>query len=209
MVGLAWVRTSYWENQSSKESLTNPKSPGAGLLWAMTGMIFLQLILGAVMRHQHAGLAVPDFPKAYGNWTWPATDEETVQSINEEQWISGEASGASITAFQINVHMSHRVGAILVSIMVVWSACRLWRWNNQGEPNSRRLQASALLFLLIVQIALGAGTIWTRKSADVATFHMLTGAVLLVTSFLISIQHTQSLTKFGGVLAQNKKVESA
>ena len=209
MVGLAWVRTSAWDKRSQFETLAKGNQLGSGLLWALTGMIFLQLILGAVMRHQHAGLAVPDFPKAYGSWAWPATDEETVRAINEEQWITGEASGASITGFQINVHMSHRVGAVLVSLMALWSACRLWHWSNRDKQNSNRLQASALLSLLVIQIALGAGTIWTRKSADVATFHMLTGAILLVTAFLISIQHTRSLVKAFGAVDQSKGIKSA
>src|SRR5262249_6895961 len=36
-----------------------------GMFVGTTLMIFLQLILGATMRHQHAGLAIPDFPLAY------------------------------------------------------------------------------------------------------------------------------------------------
>ena len=39
-----------------------------------SSLLLIQLILGASMRHQHAGLAVPDFPLAYGKagrqWTW-------------------------------------------------------------------------------------------------------------------------------------------
>jgi cytochrome c oxidase assembly protein subunit 15 len=31
-----------------------------------TALILCQLVLGATMRHQHAGLAIPDFPLAYG-----------------------------------------------------------------------------------------------------------------------------------------------
>ena len=38
--------------------------------WALaaTGLIFLQLGIGAAMRHEHIGLSIPDFPLAYGNW---------------------------------------------------------------------------------------------------------------------------------------------
>ena len=39
----------------------------------VTGLILLQLMLGATMRHQHAGLAIPDFPLAYGK-LWPDVD---------------------------------------------------------------------------------------------------------------------------------------
>ena len=42
---------------------------------------FLQLILGATMRHQHAGLPVWDFPRAHGQW-WPSTEENMLAKYN-------------------------------------------------------------------------------------------------------------------------------
>ena len=33
------------------------------------------------MRHQHAGLAVPDFPLAYGK-VWPPTDTAFLEEVN-------------------------------------------------------------------------------------------------------------------------------
>src|SRR3954468_17811432 len=41
--------------------------------WGTVALIFGQLVLGATMRHQHAGLAIADFPLAYGK-LWPAMD---------------------------------------------------------------------------------------------------------------------------------------
>ena len=35
---------------------------------AATAVIYLQLLLGALMRHLDAGLAIPDFPLAFGGW---------------------------------------------------------------------------------------------------------------------------------------------
>ena len=43
-------------------------------------LIFGQLILGATMRHQHAGLAIPDFPLAYGK-LWPAMDAASGRAL--------------------------------------------------------------------------------------------------------------------------------
>src|SRR5687767_1761706 len=39
------------------------------------GLIYLQLIVGAVMRHYEAGLAIPDFPTSYGG-VLPATSAD-------------------------------------------------------------------------------------------------------------------------------------
>src|SRR5207249_12092906 len=43
-----------------------------------------QLILGATMRHQHAGLATPDFPLAYGK-LWPPMDAPSVAQFNQHR----------------------------------------------------------------------------------------------------------------------------
>jgi cytochrome c oxidase assembly protein subunit 15 len=41
--------------------------------------------------------------------------------------------------------------------------------------------------LVVVQICLGAATIWTGKTADIATAHLACGALCLVTGGLASI----------------------
>lgn len=189
---LAWCRTSLW-NRLGAGSFPVVRQKGSLFFWTLTGMIFLQLVFGALMRHEHAGLAVPDFPTAYGSWTWPATDEATIKSINEERWITGEVSGSYITAFQIRVHMLHRLGAILVTILAAIALLKLWK--GDGSAGNRKL-AAAFGAIILVQISLGAATIWTKKSADIATFHMLTGAILLGGSFMLSVSVTQARKSF-------------
>src|SRR5256885_13834309 len=54
-----------------------------------TALVLFQLILGATMRHQHAGLAIPDFPAAYGR-LWPATDPPSVARRSEERRVGKE-----------------------------------------------------------------------------------------------------------------------
>jgi cytochrome c oxidase assembly protein subunit 15 len=43
------------------------------------------------------------------------------------------------------------------------------------------------LGLVVIQAFLGAATIWTGKTADIATAHLACGALCLVTGSLISI----------------------
>src|SRR5438034_6553278 len=82
---------------------------------AATILIFLQLILGATMRHQHAGLAIPDFPLAYGK-LWPAIDPASVEQYNRHR--IEVLSANSITQLQILLQMGHRflAGLILVGV---------------------------------------------------------------------------------------------
>ena len=145
----------------------------------VTILIFLQLILGATMRHQHAGLAISDFPLAHGK-IWPDTNPDAIARYNQERI---EATNVNpITAFQVILQMFHRIVALVifagVAAAVGLSVKRL------GKKDSLTKLAFFWLALIILQIALGIATIWTNKAADVATAHVLVGALSLVTGAL-------------------------
>src|SRR5205807_9986158 len=88
------------------------------MLFAATALIFGQLIIGATMRHQHAGLAIPDFPFAYGK-VWPVMDPASVELYNQRRLEV--VAVKPITAFQIELQMVHRIVAIIIFGMV--AAC--------------------------------------------------------------------------------------
>jgi cytochrome c oxidase assembly protein subunit 15 len=151
------------------------------LLPAVTALIFVQLLLGATMRHQHAGLSIPDFPLAYGK-LWPAMAPASVTSYNQRR-LEVEALNP-ITATQIVLQMAHRIMALLILIAVgicAWSA-----WKRLGCANPITRLAVFWVVLILAQAALGAFTIWSNKAADVATAHVLVGAVSLVTGALLT-----------------------
>ena len=159
-----------------------------------TALILFQLILGAAMRHQHAGLAIPDFPLAYGK-LWPATDPDSVALYNERRI---EVTAANpITSFQIELQMAHRLAAVLILAAVAlcaWraravGATRISRSGppEGGTPNLPYRLALFWLALILAQAALGAATILTNKAADVATAHVLAGALSLATGVLLCI----------------------
>lgn len=140
-------------------------------------LILIQLILGASMRHQHAGLAIPDFPLAYGR-TWPATDQDSLHRYNQAR-IEVNAQNP-ITAAHIHLHMTHRLvaGAILVAA----SATAIRSIRNAGIPRTVGWVAVVLCAITWMQAALGAATVWTGKSADVATAHVALGSLCLAVS---------------------------
>jgi cytochrome c oxidase assembly protein subunit 15 len=161
------------------------------LVLATTILIFVQLIIAAAMRHQHAGLAISDFPLAHGK-LWPDTGAEAVARYNAQR-ISINAENP-ITAFQIELQMAHRVVALAILIltgMVAWRArssgfsrskpSREWR---DGTPNALRRLAFFWFALILFQVGLGAATIWSNKAADVATAHVLVGALALAVGAL-------------------------
>jgi cytochrome c oxidase assembly protein subunit 15 len=147
-----------------------------------TGLILTQLILGATMRHQHAGLAIPDFPAAYGK-LWPDTDSASIARYNQNRMEV--LAYNPITAAQVELQMAHRMMALLIFAAVALCAWRAWRLLGSGHWLARF--AGVWLGLVLAQVVLGAATIWTGKSADVATAHVACGALCLVTGGLASI----------------------
>src|SRR5450755_1274342 len=88
------------------------------LVLATTILIFVQLVIAATMRHQHAGLAISDFPLAHGK-IWPDTSAAAVVSYNAHRVSVTEE--APITAFQIELQMVHRVVALAITVLI--AAC--------------------------------------------------------------------------------------
>jgi cytochrome c oxidase assembly protein subunit 15 len=166
----------WWKMKSGGEGSASAGIDSCARLWpfAGTSLIFVQLILGATMRHQHAGLAIPDFPLAYGR-AWPAMDPESVASYNRRR--TEVTAPNPITAFQIGLHMAHRL--LGFATLACASTVAVVMRKRLGSQN--KLSRLALLWsgLLALQIGLGIATIWSNKAADIATAHMLIGAVSL------------------------------
>jgi cytochrome c oxidase assembly protein subunit 15 len=126
------------------------------------GMVYLQLILGALMRHTGAGLAIPDFPLAFGRLVPPLESTAVV------------------------MHFLHRLGALVVALCVGWSVSRTVRYY-PSEPWVLR-PALLLAGLLLVQLTLGALTIWTRRAVLPVTAHVAVGAAILATSVVLLLR---------------------
>jgi len=179
---LALFTSRWWQSRA----LVPERAQGAGsLTWLLTGataLILFQLVLGATMRHQHAGLAIPDFPLAYGK-VWPAIDPSAVAQYNRHRL---EVTALNdITAFQIVLQMVHRLVAVL--IVSALGIC-VWLAHKQGPKDSSvKVLCWAWLGVILVQAVLGAATIWSNKAADIATAHVLVGAVSLAFGTMMSI----------------------
>src|SRR4051812_7181963 len=142
--------------------------------------IYLQLVIGALMRHYGAGLAIPDLPLAYGKLLPPFT-EEGLRRVNDSRLF--DAGLPRVTLAQVWLHFAHRVGALIVTVHVIPVAIRvLSRHRKQGLVGP----AAAMLVLLAAQVTLGVLTVLYRKPADVASAHVATGALLLVTTFVLA-----------------------
>src|SRR6516225_12215002 len=180
LVFIALVTTNFWQAMDCKASAAANANPRmVRLAMAITIMIYVQLALGATMRHQHRDLAILDFPTANGAWI-PDTSAAALAKINA--WRDARAL-SNVSAFQIWLQMVHRFLALIVAIGVVAFCARVWR----EMRDFAALKRLSLLWAILVfgQITLGAWVIWSNKAADIATAHVALGAVML--SFGVSI----------------------
>ena len=134
-------------------------------------VIYLQILVGAWMRHTNSGLAIPDFPLSYGHWFPP------------------------FFSFQIAVHFAHRIGAIIVLSLVTWTCSRVFR--SHRKEKILLIPALSLLFLSCLQIILGALTIWTGRAVTPTTLHVAFGAATLASSLILTLRtHRLLLSPF-------------
>jgi cytochrome c oxidase assembly protein subunit 15 len=127
-----------------------------------TAIIYLQILVGATMRHSEAGLAIPDFPLVFGGLFPPA-------------WTP-----------QIAIHFAHRVGALLVTAAIAAvSGHVLYHHRSRSEIGTPAL---LLIGLLLVQVTLGAFVIWSERNVAINTAHVAVGALTLAASLVLTLR---------------------
>lgn len=182
-----WITGVTGRNRDSALQYDDPTQPAMnaarGWVYFATGVIFLQLLLGAAMRHQHAGLAVPDFPLAHGQ-LYPATDPESIHKYNV--WRIDHREFNPVTAAQIHLHMVHRFTGLGLLILVPYAAWRFRRAARGFQATGGGL-ANVWTGLVLVQAGLGILTVIQNKPADIATAHVMVGAACLVTGAVLSL----------------------
>ncbi|HVT88716.1 MAG TPA: COX15/CtaA family protein [Tepidisphaeraceae bacterium] len=147
--------------------------------------IYLQLIVGAMMRHYQAGLAIPDFPLNYGKWLPPTNSEELSQAYASRAIEAIDVSNPNPSLGQVWLHFGHRIGALVISLLLTWTIAYILI--NEKNAGIRRL-AICLITLLVCQITLGILTVLMHKPADIASFHVAAGALTLMTTFVLLVR---------------------
>lgn len=169
---IAFFTSRWWTNVRAPELDSATALNARRFFAATTFLILVQLILGATMRHQHAGLAIPDFPLAYGK-IWPSTDAASLRSYNAHRVeTNGEEA---ITAPHIVVHMLHRLTAFAVLFAIIGCAVVVWR-NTRSGSLFRKI-SGLWVAVALVQVVLGILTILSQRKVDVTTAHVAIGAL--------------------------------
>src|SRR6516164_9142355 len=142
LVFIALVTTKFWSSLAERRFDFRKFSPIKAIAIAITVAIYVQLALGATMRHQHRDLAILDFPTANGAWI-PDTSAAALAKINT--WRDARAL-SEVTAFQIWLQMGHRFLALLIAIAIIAFCVRVWK-----EPlASAVLKRLSVLWVILV-----------------------------------------------------------
>ncbi|TGG91521.1 heme A synthase [Natronospirillum operosum] len=154
--GLRWVNTRYM-------SMT------LGLI-TMAALI-IQIALGGWTSATYSALACPDFPTCQGYWFPPfdyARGFDIFKAIGPN-YLGGKLDGEARAA----VHHVHRVGALVVTLLMLVLA---WRVHRAGLQSLAKL----LVGTLAVQVALGIINVYFALPLWAATAHNGVALVLLM-----------------------------
>lgn len=152
------------------------------LILYMTGLIFVQLIVGAVMRHTGSGLAIYDFPTMAGYWIPPFNDQMLAR-INDWRF---EYNYDYVSLLQVVFHFSHRVMAMIIIIFAVPLTKKGLHYYAADTKVFQTLMAFNLL--LAIQVIFGITTVLTQKVPIITTTHVFIGAATLGLSVLLLLR---------------------
>lgn len=137
-------------------------------------VVFIQIALGGWTTSNYAAVACPDLPTCQHQW-WPAMD--FVKGFNLTQEIGPNYLGGTMdNDSRVAIHMSHRIGAIIVVIALLSFLFSLWRTQQTAVKTLAVVTAS----VLTLQVLLGLSNILFNFPLSVAVLHNGVGALLLL-----------------------------
>ena len=162
LVSIAAGQSAWWHRKLAAPGFSTETANAVRRLGIIVcSLIFAQLIVGAIMRHSGAGLAIPTFPLTPDGGILP------------EFW-----------SFRIGIHFTHRAMALLIFLGYLYWASRLLI--GHGLDGRIKFLGWAGVLLLFTQVALGASIIWTYRSPIPTSVHVIVGAFLFATTWLIT-----------------------
>lgn len=148
-----------------------------------------QILLGGWVSTNYAALICTDFPACQGHWL-PNGDVLKAFPFWDLSRLPDQLSAAT----RINIQLSHRLGALLVTLLVLALTFGLWQQSKKAiDPKARRwFKRSALILvaLLGAQLALGITNVLALLPVHVAVSH--NGVAVLLLLMLINIKFTLS-----------------
>ncbi len=149
--------------------LPNPTKPW---LWALFGLVWVQIALGGWVSTNYAVLACRDFPTCQGVW-WPPMDWRAGFEVWRELGQRGSGDGLPFAALTA-IHYAHRLLAYVVLLSMVFVAWRLRSAGAQGR------YSGVLMGLAGWQLATGLSNVVLEWPLAAAVGHTAGAAAMVV-----------------------------
>jgi len=150
----------------------------------------LQVFLGGWTSSNYAAVACPDFPRCQNQWL-PDADYEDAFVLWRGLGIN-YAGGVLDHPARVAIHFSHRLGALLATVLLLLAAhAALWRLG----PGPR-WAGLAVLAALALQLAIGIFMVWRAFPLPLAAAHNA-GAALLVAATVWLNRKLRPVSQFG------------
>ncbi|PHS72405.1 MAG: cytochrome B [Cycloclasticus sp.] len=143
-------------------------------------VLVAQIALGGWTSTNYAALACPEFPTCYGDSWNPDLDYKEGFVLWRELGVDYEFGVLSNEA-RAAIHWSHRIGALITTIALVWLSVMLVRL--------RAIKESVMLFgLLAGQVILGILNVLLSLPLHVAVAHNAIAAMLLLSLVYVNFR---------------------
>lgn len=150
------------------------------------GLLTAQIALGGWTSSNYAALVCTELPICQGNWRSELTFENSFDLVPPER--ESYEFGHLQHDERVTIHVMHRIGAIIVSLYLLWLAVKvLTRANSQFFKTG----AITLLAVLAIQIGLGVSNVVFSLPLSIAVSHNVVAACLM----LVLISLTYSLKR--------------
>lgn len=175
MATLLWIAMASYRHLYPLKGATQtvPAKVRKKLAWAL-GVLFVQMLLGAAIRHGGAGVAC-----GLGN---------------EALWLCQSSEGGTLWPSEApaQLHMLHRFFAIVTTFFIIWGTLPFLKWVKKTVPRQKKLRLLVVSShaLVTLQIGLGLLTIGTGIGVMSVTLHLVTA--MLLCFVMLSLNFTAS-----------------
>jgi cytochrome c oxidase assembly protein subunit 15 len=156
---MVWTALDAWAG-ALRVASPSPWSRGA---WALIGLIYLQILLGALVAGNDAGLVYNDWPLMNG-------------ALFPKDY-AGTGLWATLAHSQAAVQFNHRIGAYLLLAAALATAVSALR--SRHMPDGAKVLALALGAGVLIQAGLGIATLMSHVPIALGMAHQVMAAVVL------------------------------
>jgi heme a synthase len=151
-------------------------------LWATLALaaLGLQVFLGGWTSSNYAAVACPDFPQCQAQWI-PDADYENAFVLWRGLGIN-YAGGVLDHPARVAIHFTHRLGAVLATVLLLMAALGALRGLGRGA----RWAGLAVLAALVLQLSIGVFMVLRAFPLPLAAAHNAGAALLVAATVLLN-----------------------